>query len=117
MWMCPENPWPGRNAPANGRGRADASSQRGGSFPASGPVLLLLFLLVVVAIIVGWLDAAWLLYVIPGEIIIWVAHRDNIGRLLAGEERKFQPGDRTPTPLPGAQDDEADSGEPTDTSP
>ena len=29
---------------------------------------------VIVAIIAGWLDAAWLLYVIPGEIIIWVAH-------------------------------------------
>ena len=31
----------------------------------------------------------------PGEVIIWVAHRDNIGRLLAGTERKFSAGDRT----------------------
>jgi acyl phosphate:glycerol-3-phosphate acyltransferase len=50
----------------------------------------------------GWIDPAWLWYVIPGEIIIWVAHRDNIARLLAGEERKFQPGDRQPTTPPRA---------------
>jgi hypothetical protein len=41
--------------------------------------------------------------VIPGEIIVWVAHKDNIERLLAGEERKFQPGDRNPTPPPGSE--------------
>ena len=54
--------------------------------------------IVVVAIFFGWLDPGWLLYVIPGEIIIWVAHRDNIGRLLNGTERKFKADDRQPTP-------------------
>ncbi len=44
--------------------------------------------------VIGWIDSAWLWYVIPGEAIIWIAHRDNIGRLLNGTERKFQPGDR-----------------------
>ncbi len=55
---------------------------------------------VILAIIAGWLEPGWLLYVIPGEIIVWVAHRDNIGRLLNGTERKFKAGDRTPTPPP-----------------
>jgi glycerol-3-phosphate acyltransferase PlsY len=56
-------------------------------------------LLVVVFIALGWLEAGWLLYVIPGIAIIWIAHRDNIGRLLNGTERRFDPGDRqTSTP-------------------
>ncbi|MEX1334370.1 MAG: sulfite exporter TauE/SafE family protein [Candidatus Limnocylindrales bacterium] len=45
----------------------------------------------------------WLLYVVPGEAIVWIAHKDNIERLLAGEERKFQPGDRQPTAPPGSE--------------
>jgi glycerol-3-phosphate acyltransferase PlsY len=57
-------------------------------------------LIVVIAIAIGALDAAWLLYVIPGEAIVWIAHRDNIARLLAGTERKFEPGDRARTPPP-----------------
>jgi acyl phosphate:glycerol-3-phosphate acyltransferase len=60
-------------------------------------------LIVIVAVALGELDPGWLLYVIPGEIIVWVAHRDNIARLLAGTERKFEPGDRTPTTPPGAE--------------
>lgn len=36
----------------------------------------------------GVLDAGWLLYTFPGTALIWLAHRDNIGRLLAGTERK-----------------------------
>ncbi len=36
----------------------------------------------------GALDPGWLLYTFPGTAIIWLAHRDNIGRLLAGTERK-----------------------------
>jgi glycerol-3-phosphate acyltransferase PlsY len=59
--------------------------------------------IVIVAIIFGWLDPGWLLYVIPGEIIIWVAHRDNITRLLNGTERKFAASDRQPTPPPRSE--------------
>jgi len=58
---------------------------------------------VIVAIIAGRLDAAWLLYVIPGEIIIWVAHRDNIERLLNHTERKFSTSDRQPTAPPSSE--------------
>jgi glycerol-3-phosphate acyltransferase PlsY len=53
-------------------------------------------LIVVAFMIAGWIDPAWLWYVIPGEAIVWIAHRDNIGRLLNGTERKFQSGDRSP---------------------
>jgi len=69
---------------------------------------------VIVAIIAGWLDPGWLLYVIPGEIIVWVAHRDNIGRLLNGTERRFKAGDRTPTQPPeaGAEDAPKETPEP-----
>ena len=68
-------------------------------------------LVVIVAVLIGVLDPGWLLYVIPGEIIVWVAHRDNIQRLRDGTERKFDPGDRKATPPP-----EAESGEePPDT--
>ena len=56
--------------------------------------------IVVVAILAGWLDVGWLLYVIPGEIIVWVAHRDNIARLQAGTELRFSAGDRQPIPPP-----------------
>ncbi len=57
---------------------------------------------VVVAVVTGWLDPGWLLYAIPGVAIVWVAHRDNIARLLAGTERKFSTGDRQPTPPPAS---------------
>jgi acyl phosphate:glycerol-3-phosphate acyltransferase len=56
---------------------------------------------IVVAVLLGQLDAAWLIYVIPGETIVWIAHRDNIARLLAGTERQFVPSDRAPVPPPG----------------
>ena len=69
--------------------------------------------MVVGFMVVGWIDWGWLWYVIPGEAIIWIAHRDNIARLLAGEERKFQPGDRKPTPPPGSEQDAPD--EPSET--
>ncbi len=59
-------------------------------------------IVVILAVVGGYLDAGWLLYVIPGEIIVWVAHRDNIGRLRAGTERKFSAGDRQPTPPTGS---------------
>jgi glycerol-3-phosphate acyltransferase PlsY len=56
----------------------------------------------VVFVLSGWLDPAWLLYVVPGIAIVWVAHRDNIERLLAGTERRFDPSDRQPTPPSGS---------------
>lgn len=42
----------------------------------------------------GWLDPAWLVYTIPGVALIWYAHRDNIARLRAGTERRFDPKER-----------------------
>ena len=51
-------------------------------------------------VLLGWLAAAWLLYVIPGAAIVWLAHADNIARLRAGTERRFDPRDRQPTPPP-----------------
>jgi len=57
----------------------------------------------VVFVVLGWLDAAWLVYTIPGVAIIWIAHRDNIARLLAGTERRFDPRERaSASPPPGA---------------
>jgi glycerol-3-phosphate acyltransferase PlsY len=55
---------------------------------------------IVLAVLAGWLEAAWLLYVIPGEVIVWVAHWDNIQRLRDGTERRFDPGARAPPPPP-----------------
>ncbi|MFO7532494.1 MAG: glycerol-3-phosphate 1-O-acyltransferase PlsY, partial [Candidatus Limnocylindrales bacterium] len=37
--------------------------------------------IVVIAVLAGWLEPGWLLYAIPGVVIVWLAHRDNIGRL------------------------------------
>lgn len=62
---------------------------------ASGAVLAVVF------VIAGALAAGWLLYVIPGAVVIWAAHRDNIGRLRNGTERRFDPGDRQASPPPG----------------
>jgi acyl phosphate:glycerol-3-phosphate acyltransferase len=61
---------------------------------AFGAAVAILFVLA------GALEPAWLLYVLPGLAIVWIAHRDNIGRLLAGTERRFDPSDRQPTPPP-----------------
>ena len=58
-------------------------------------------LIVIVAVALGQLDPGWLLYVIPGEAIVWIAHRDNIQRLRDGTERKFDAGDRKAMPPPG----------------
>jgi acyl phosphate:glycerol-3-phosphate acyltransferase len=69
-------------------------------------------IVVVGFMVAGWIDPAWLWYVVPGEAIIWIAHKDNIERLLAGEERKFQPGDRQPTPPPGRDRGDSETPEP-----
>jgi acyl phosphate:glycerol-3-phosphate acyltransferase len=61
---------------------------------AFGAVVAILFVLA------GALEPGWLLYVLPGLVIVWIAHRDNIGRLLAGTERRFDPGDRQPPAPP-----------------
>lgn len=54
----------------------------------------------VVFVVTGRLEAGWLLYIVPGLAIVWMAHLDNIRRLLDGTERRFDPGDRKPTPPP-----------------
>lgn len=51
-------------------------------------------LISIVFVALGWLDAAWLVYTIPGVALIWYAHRDNIARLRAGTERRFDPKER-----------------------
>ena len=55
--------------------------------------------LAIVFVVADALDPAWLLYVIPGLGIIWLAHLDNIRRLLDGTERRFDPA----TPAPGLE--------------
>jgi glycerol-3-phosphate acyltransferase PlsY len=41
-------------------------------------------------VVAGWLEPGWLLYTVPGTALVWLAHRDNIERLLAGTERRFR---------------------------
>jgi glycerol-3-phosphate acyltransferase PlsY len=62
----------------------------------------------VVFVIAGWLDAAWLLYILPGLVIIWIAHKDNIRRLMDGTERRFDPRDRRATSPPGQESGTSD---------
>jgi glycerol-3-phosphate acyltransferase PlsY len=64
-----------------------------GSLVGSGAALVILLLLVVV----GWARPIDLLYGVAAVAIIWIAHSDNIQRLLRGEERKFVFGDREPS--------------------
>jgi acyl phosphate:glycerol-3-phosphate acyltransferase len=42
-------------------------------------------------VILGWNDWPDFLFGVAGAAIVWVAHHDNIGRLMRGEERKFDP--------------------------
>ena len=42
-------------------------------------------------VVLGWNPPADLLFGIGGAAIIWIAHHDNIARLLRGEERRFDP--------------------------
>ena len=44
-----------------------------------------------VFVVLGWNPPADLLFGIGGAAIIWIAHHDNITRLLRGEERRFDP--------------------------
>ena len=59
--------------------------------------------IVVLFIGFGWLEPGWLLYVVPGLVIVYIAHWDNIQRLRAGTERRFDPGDRRATTPPGQE--------------
>ncbi len=44
-----------------------------------------------VFVVLGWNPPADLLFGIGGAAIVWMAHHDNIARLLRGEERRFDP--------------------------
>jgi glycerol-3-phosphate acyltransferase PlsY len=45
-------------------------------------------------VLFGGLDPVWLVFGISAAIIVWLAHADNIDRLLHGRERKFSLNDR-----------------------
>jgi glycerol-3-phosphate acyltransferase PlsY len=40
---------------------------------------------------IGWNEPPALLFAIVGAVLVWIAHRDNIDRLIKGEERRFDP--------------------------
>jgi glycerol-3-phosphate acyltransferase PlsY len=42
-------------------------------------------------VLLGWNPPAHFLFGVAGAAIIWIAHHDNIQRLLRGEERRFDP--------------------------
>lgn len=48
------------------------------------PAMLLIW-----AVAQGWVPPAYLLWAAVGPVLIWIAHADNIERLLKGQERKF----------------------------
>lgn len=52
---------------------------------AAGVVLLALF------VFIGWNQPPALLFAIVAGSLVWIAHRDNIDRLVRGEERRFDP--------------------------
>jgi glycerol-3-phosphate acyltransferase PlsY len=48
--------------------------------------------LIIWAVASGWVPAAYLVWAVIGPMLIWLAHADNIDRLLHGTERKFDLG-------------------------
>ena len=48
------------------------------------PAMLLIW-----AVAQGWVPPAYLLWAAVGPVLIWIAHADNIERLMRGTERKF----------------------------
>jgi glycerol-3-phosphate acyltransferase PlsY len=48
------------------------------------PAMLLIW-----AVASGWVAPAYLIWAAVGPILIWLAHADNIDRLIHGKERKF----------------------------
>ncbi|HEX8025537.1 MAG TPA: glycerol-3-phosphate 1-O-acyltransferase PlsY [Candidatus Limnocylindrales bacterium] len=51
------------------------------------PAMLLLW-----AVAQGWVPPAYLIWAVIGPALIWIAHADNIDRLIHGTERKFDLG-------------------------
>ena len=51
------------------------------------PAMLLIW-----AVASGWVPPAYLIWAAIGPVLIWLAHADNIDRLLHGRERKFDLG-------------------------
>lgn len=47
--------------------------------------------------VLGWNQPADFLFGVLGTSIVWIAHHDNIARLLRGEERRFDPRAREKT--------------------
>ncbi len=48
--------------------------------------------LLIWAVASGWVPPAYLVWAAVGPVLIWLAHADNIDRLLKGTERKFDLG-------------------------
>ena len=51
------------------------------------PAMLLIW-----AVASGWVTPAYLVWAAVGPVLIWLAHADNIDRLIHGKERKFDLG-------------------------
>jgi glycerol-3-phosphate acyltransferase PlsY len=41
--------------------------------------------------LLGWNPLGHVVFAAVGAVIIWIAHHDNVARLLRGEERRFEP--------------------------
>jgi glycerol-3-phosphate acyltransferase PlsY len=54
-----------------------------------GSAAILPAMLVIAAVAAGAVPPAYLAWGAVGPAIVWLAHRDNILRLLRGQERKF----------------------------
>jgi acyl phosphate:glycerol-3-phosphate acyltransferase len=57
-----------------------------------GSAALVPAMLLIWAVASGTVPPSYLVYTAIGVVLIWIAHRDNIDRLLHGEERKFDLG-------------------------
>jgi glycerol-3-phosphate acyltransferase PlsY len=57
-----------------------------------GSAALFPAMLIIWAVAAGAVPPSYLVYTVIGPILIWVAHADNIDRLIHGTERKFDLG-------------------------
>lgn len=73
---------------------------------ATGAVVSIVFVLL------GWLPAPWLLFTVGAAVIVWLAHADNIQRLLAGTERRIGEPRAGAGTSPVSADDAASPGAP-----